>query len=75
MCARTSILFFFPLVGNTCCYMVLLGKLQINRMATSSIFLVSVKEGAMLQVVKQVLSEREVLTLCHWPDHIKTNLS
>lgn len=74
MCVRTSIVFFF-LVGNTCCYMALLRKLQINRMATSSIFLVSVKEGAMLQVVKQVFSERELLTLCHCPDHIKTNLS
>jgi len=66
-CVRTSIPLFFSLVGNTCCYMALLWKVQINRMATSSIFLVSVKEGAMLQVVKQVLSERQVATLCHCP--------
>lgn len=71
MCVRTSIPPPFFLVGNTCCYMAMLWKLQISRMATSSIFLVSVKEGAMLQVVKQVFSEWEVLTLCHCPDHTK----
>jgi len=74
VCVRTSILVFFwsvtPVATWRCC-----GNCKLTRMATSSVFLVSVKGGAMLQVVKQVSSERQVLTLCHCLDHVKTNLS